>query len=349
MSVCRETETVNLNRRLSASTIVKPTVWKRKYWGISSYDSRNGWTGIKYTQIFGEYGLEYFTIPLKAGESITVQLIGEFLANVGLSDNDTQKVISQNLVTGKDTYTFVAEADGNYTLYAIAYSETARVKAWRGTIDTPVEGQNSEKLTPSELGKYACEVTFADGTKEMSDIFEVTVLHSCDFTGGWNYNAEKHWKECADADCDKTDAEAGHNYTDGKCECGYEYAYRIKDATYTEVDTSEMGEKLQLWQQFASTDAISDVYNMYEYVNFLCFWPTYTAEFEGGKDYLYPTDALHFIETDGAQYNYGYADGYFEGMIATIKEVNATEFNNLIENITKAQALAEKSSYSSSK
>ncbi len=129
------------------------------------------------------------------------------------------------------------------------------------------------------------------------------------------------------------------DYTD---EYGYEYAYRIKDATYTEVDTSEMGEKLQLWQQLASTDVISDVYNMYEYVNFLCFWPTYTAEFEGGKDYLYPTDALHFIETEGAQYNYGYADGYFEGMISTIKEVNATEFSDLVENITKAQALADK-------
>ena len=129
------------------------------------------------------------------------------------------------------------------------------------------------------------------------------------------------------------------DYTD---EYGYEYAYRIKDATYTEVDTSEMGEKLQLWQQLASTDVISDVYNMYEYVNFLCFWPTYTAEFDSGKDYLFPTDALHFIETDGAQYNYGYAQDYFENMIATIKEVNATEFNDLIENITKAQALADK-------
>ena len=129
------------------------------------------------------------------------------------------------------------------------------------------------------------------------------------------------------------------NYTD---EYGYEYGYRITDATYTEVDTSEMSDKMKLWQQLASTDVISDVYNMYEYVNFLCFWPTYTAEFDDGKDYLYPTDALHFIEAEGAQYNYGYADGYFEGMIATIKEVNATEFNDLIENITKAQALADK-------
>lgn len=127
------------------------------------------------------------------------------------------------------------------------------------------------------------------------------------------------------------------DYTD---EYGYEYAYRIKDATYTEVDTREMSEKLQLWQQLASTDVISDVYNMYEYINFLCFWPTYTAEFDAGKDYLYPSDALHFITTDGAQFNYGYQEGYFEKMIATIKEVNETQFTDLIANIEKAQTFA---------
>lgn len=129
------------------------------------------------------------------------------------------------------------------------------------------------------------------------------------------------------------------DYTD---DYGYEYAYRIVDATYTEVDTGEMSEKMQLWQQLASTDVINDVYNMYEYVNFLCFWPTYTVEFESGKDYLYPTDALNFIETEGAQFNYGYVDGHFDNMIATIKEVNDTEFNDLVANIQKAKALSEK-------
>lgn len=129
------------------------------------------------------------------------------------------------------------------------------------------------------------------------------------------------------------------DYTD---DYGYEYAYRIIDAIYTEVDTSEMSEKMQLWQQLASTDVISDVYNMYEYVNFLCFWPTYTVEFESGKDYLYPSDALNFIKTDGAQYNYGYVDGYFENMISTINEVNSTEFSDLVENIQKAKELADK-------
>ena len=89
------------------------------------------------------------------------------------------------------------------------------------------------------------------------------------------------------------------DYTD---EFGYEYSYRIKDAEFSEVDTSDMSEKLKLWQQLASTDVISDVYSMYEYLNFLCYWPSYTAAFGDGEDYLYPTDALHFIQDDGAQY-----------------------------------------------
>jgi len=51
---------------------------------------------------------------------------------------------------------------------------------------------------------------------------------------------------------------------------------------------------------------------------------------------------LNFIEKDGAQFNYGFVDGYFEKMINTIKQVNATEFNDLILNIQKAEALSKK-------
>ena len=128
------------------------------------------------------------------------------------------------------------------------------------------------------------------------------------------------------------------DYTD---EFGYEYSYRIVDATYTIVDTTNMSEQLRLWQQLASTDVISDVYTMFEYVNFLCFWPSYTAQFDGGADYLYHEDALYFIETDGAQFNYGYKDGYFEGLIATIESVDPTAFADLVQIIKDAQALSD--------
>lgn len=127
------------------------------------------------------------------------------------------------------------------------------------------------------------------------------------------------------------------DYTD---EFGYEYGYRIKDAEFSEVDTSDMSEKLKLWQQLASTDVISDVYSMYEYLNFLCYWPSYTAVFGDGEDYLYPTDALHFIQDDGAQYNYGYVEGYFDGIISEIKSVNETAFDDLVANIENAKIFA---------
>lgn len=125
-------------------------------------------------------------------------------------------------------------------------------------------------------------------------------------------------------------------------EFGYEYSYRIIDATYTVLDTSNMSEQLRLWQQLASTDVISEVYTMFEYVNFICFWPTYTAQFDGGADYLYDSDALLFIETDGAQFNYGYKEGYFEDLIATIEGVDPSAFAELVQIIKDAKALSEK-------
>ncbi len=129
------------------------------------------------------------------------------------------------------------------------------------------------------------------------------------------------------------------DYTD---EFGYEYLYRIKDATYEILDTTNMSEELKLWQQLAATNVISDIYTMFEYLNFLCYWPTYTMQFESGKDYLYPNDAVQFVETDGAQFNYGFKEGYFEGMMATVREVDPAAFADLITILEDAKALADK-------
>ena len=126
-------------------------------------------------------------------------------------------------------------------------------------------------------------------------------------------------------------------YTD---EYGYNYSYRIKDATYTAVNTSEMGDHLKLWQNLASTDVISEVYAMYDYINFVCFWGTYTASFSSGKDYLYPADLDIFIFKEGSQYYYGYEEGYFDGLIAKIEEVDPNAFKTLTDNIRKAEQLA---------
>ncbi len=48
-----------------------------------------------------------------------------------------------------------------------------------------------------------------------------TTLHTCDFSGEWKYDTDKHWKECTAEYCIKISEEAEHSYVNGKCSCGY--------------------------------------------------------------------------------------------------------------------------------
>ena len=57
--------------------------------------------------------------------------------------------------------------------------------------------------------------------------------------------------------------------------------------------------------------------------------------------YLYAADAENFVYQDGAQYNYGYQEGYFDSIIAKIDAVDPTAFADLVANIRKAEALAQ--------
>ncbi len=63
-------------------------------------------------------------------------------------------------------------------------------------------------------------------------------------------------------------------------------------------------------------------------------------EFVEGEDYLYPADALSFLEA-GEQFAYGRAEGYFTGMIQTIEDVDPDAFQELETLILKAQTLAD--------
>lgn len=127
------------------------------------------------------------------------------------------------------------------------------------------------------------------------------------------------------------------NYVD---DYGYVYNYRIENATYSEVDTSDMSDELRLWQSLASTGVLQDIQAMYEYVNFVCFWYAYTTKINGVKDYLQPSYAEKIIKEDGAPYNYGYVPGYFDGLISRIEAVDKEAFSELVQNIRDAQALA---------
>ena len=126
-------------------------------------------------------------------------------------------------------------------------------------------------------------------------------------------------------------------------------SFKIVDATYTILQAEDLSEDMALWQKIAETDVVNDIYQMYDYVNFLCAWNTYYVN--SGTDesgnvvpgyFLYPTDALGLITTEGAQYNYGYKEGYFDAIVAKIETVDPVAFQDLVANIRSAEALAQK-------
>lgn len=130
---------------------------------------------------------------------------------------------------------------------------------------------------------------------------------------------------------------------------GYEFNFKIVDAEYHILRDDEISAELAMWQKLSSTDVITQVYAMYDYVNFLCAWPTYYVSNWTDQDgneqpgyFLYAEDAKNSIMTDGAQFNYGYADGYFDDIISDIRKVDAEAFEDLCANVEKAKALAER-------
>lgn len=129
---------------------------------------------------------------------------------------------------------------------------------------------------------------------------------------------------------------------------GYEFCCKIVDASYTIIKAEELSADMALWQKIAESDVVNDIYKMYDYVNFLCSWPTYYVNNftdENGNEvkgyYLYAADAENFVYQDGAQYNYGYQEGYFDSIIAKIEAVDPSAFADLVANIRKAETLAQ--------
>lgn len=130
---------------------------------------------------------------------------------------------------------------------------------------------------------------------------------------------------------------------------GYEFCCKIVDATYSVIKSEELSEEVALWQKIADSDVVNDVYQMYDYLNFLCTWDTcfvksYTNE--NGEIvpgyYLYASDAERYIYSENGKYNYGYKDGYFDSIVEKIEAVDKNAFAGLVANVRKAQTIAEK-------
>ena len=127
----------------------------------------------------------------------------------------------------------------------------------------------------------------------------------------------------------------------------YQFVFKIVDADYRILKDSDLPKELALWQKFANTSLITDIYKMFDYIDFVCKWPTYyiksytnaSGETVPGY-YLWPGDATNFIEKDNAQYNYGYKEGYFDNFVTRINKISTTGFESLIQIINDSKSLA---------
>ncbi|MBQ3086975.1 MAG: hypothetical protein IJC45_06545, partial [Clostridia bacterium] len=178
------------------------------------YDSEIGWTSSE--------GY-YFVIELQEGETVELEAsesVSEWW--IAYAQNPGMYTDEWTVEQYGTTISFTATADGYYG-FSISNGFGVAVRAYmEGNVYTAVDGQTTDTLTPDAIGHYACEVTFADGTTEMSDTFEVTSVHTCDFSGDWVYDNAKHWKECTVDDCNAVSEETEHEFLDGECTvCDY--------------------------------------------------------------------------------------------------------------------------------
>lgn len=129
---------------------------------------------------------------------------------------------------------------------------------------------------------------------------------------------------------------------------GYEFSFKIVDASYTVLKDEDLTAELALWQKIANAGVVEELYRMYDYVNFVCSWNTYSVNSYVDENgvvkpgyYLYASDALNYLTKDGAQFNYGYKAGYFDDLITKIESVDPNAFEALENNVREAKALAE--------
>lgn len=128
---------------------------------------------------------------------------------------------------------------------------------------------------------------------------------------------------------------------------GYEFNFKIDNATYSVIDESELSPELSAWQEVASSNLIGEIYDMLEFCNFLALWPTYYVKSYENIDgetvpgfYLYPADAENFLTKPNAQYAYGMQEGYFENIRKKARKISDTYLSDLITIIDKAEALS---------
>ena len=128
---------------------------------------------------------------------------------------------------------------------------------------------------------------------------------------------------------------------------GYTFSFKIIDAEYEVLTSEDMGANFGVWEKFSQSGIINELYNMYDYVDFVCKWNEYFVNTYTGSDgkvhtgyYLYASDAKNTLEKGNK--NYGTDPEYFNNLVKKIEAIDAVAFKDLVANVRQAEALAKK-------
>ncbi len=201
----------------------------------------------------GKY-IKLFTFDAKAGDILEIS--SNSSEEFSLDINNEDWTLEENIdIT--ESGSFTVSEDAKLTVWVNAYnvSEDLEIEFSILRIIEELDSETGKTLqNPECLKTYSCQATTKKGYVCSSDAVTVAhnwanldgicvngcgtecahqnetgaicsvcgaALHTCDFSGEWKYDADKHWKECTVDGCSKISEDADHSFADGKCACGY--------------------------------------------------------------------------------------------------------------------------------
>ena len=220
----------------------------------SEYDAENGWSGAYTGRVEGLYDCyNYFSLPLKAGDIITIEFTEEFYGTLIFYSNISGHESYD--IGGEDTCEITVVYDGKYTISAYKLPENNIVNIKASVEDyeyTLVDNATEAVYAATDDSLYVCKVTFADGTTEMSDFYKGPHPHdykavvtdpTCTEDGYTTYTCST----CNDTYIDDETDALGHDYkavvTDPTCtEDGYTtYTCSTCGNTFVDDETDATG------------------------------------------------------------------------------------------------------------
>ena len=174
-----------------------------------------------------------------------------------------------------------------------------------GKMIVPEEGQN--KILGYVVIKAEC--THENQTGNVCEICGIS-LHTCDFTGEWKTDSEKHWKEC---ECGLLSEEGTHEYMESYPMCRICYYFEGTEIAVGETISIDNEELIKFAPEVSGTYILSSFGGGNPYVNLYNgeMFPLESANDYGDSknfrlEYEFTEGEVYYFEFVDSEFRFGY-------------------------------------------